>query len=517
MSSPSRRTFLRDVSTGMLIAAAGPLAPELGFSIAFADEGPESLSFGRLEPLVHLMQETPLSRLQPLLVGKLKRGDARLSDLIGAAALANAQTLGGEDYVGYHNEMALTPALEMAKRLPKEQRPLPVLKVIYRNSARLQEVGKRESLKQVKFPRADGRLPTGDELREAVRKGDMNQAEQVFAAVCQAPLKDAYNRMQPMVQDLPMVHRVVLAHRSWELANLLGPDHAHTLLRQALRYCVREENGFNKDHPYRNIRKLVPKALDQYRLLERGPGKRQPDDAWIETLADTIYRSSREEAIDVTAGALAEGMVPDAVAEALVLAASRLILCQDIDGERGKHTHGNSVGIHCCDAMNAWRHIARECDHANGTVSLLVGSFFVAGDSAYKQPPFPHAEHVKEIQGKNAEALLNEFDEAVRDNDQGRASAAVARYAEGGYPERAVFDRMLRFTVSEDGRLHGEKYFRTATEEFTRARPTFRWRHAISLARVTASAYGLNPKDEPGHRAPGYEEACRLLRLPKPD
>ena len=71
---------------------------------------------------------------------------------------------------------------------------------------------------------------------------------------------------------------------------------------------------------------------------------------------------------------------------------------------------------------------------------------------------------------------------------------------------------MLKYAVSEDGRLHAEKYLQTVTEEFATTRPAFRWRHLVALARVTASAYGFNMKDEPGHRAPGYEEACQLLR-----
>lgn len=138
----------------------------------------------------------------------------------------------------------------------------------------------------------------------------------------------------------------------------------------------------------------------------------------------------------------------------------------------------------------------------------------MAENRVSRQPPYPHSEHLEQIKATDAKALLNELDEAIRHNDQGRASAAAKRYANGSYPPRATFDRMLRFTVSEDGRLHGVKDYRTATEEFPRTRPAFRWRHAVSLARVTASAYGLNSNDEPGHRAPGYEEACRLLGLP---
>jgi hypothetical protein len=500
----------------MLVAAAGPLVADLGLASALADDGPETLSFGKFTPLVRMMQQTPADKLQPLLVDKLSCGETNLSELIGAAALANAQTLGGEDYVGYHCEMALTPALEMARELPAERQPLPVLKVLYRNTSRLQQVGDREVLKPLPHAKLADKHPTGEELRAAVRQCDLDQAEQLLARICQRPIDEAYNELQPMVQDLPMVHRVVLAHRSWQLAKLIGPDHAHTLLRQSLHYCAREEEGIVKEHghPYLDIRKLVPQALDQHRLLAGKPGKRKAEDKWVDALAETICRSTSQQAVDITATAMAEGMEIDAVAEALVLAANRVILCQDLDGERGRFTHGNSEGIHSSDAMNAWRHITRVCDHANGVVSLLVGSYFVAHGASFKQGPYPREEDLAKVKCTDSQALLDELDDAIRNNDQGRASAAAQRYADFGYASRLIFDRLLRFTVSEDGRLHGEKYYRTAVEEFARARPAFRWRHVISLARVTASSYGLDFNDKPGHRAPGYEEACRLLGLP---
>ena len=84
----------------------------------------------------------------------------------------------------------------------------------------------------------------------------------------------------------------------------------------------------------------------------------------------------------------------------------------------------------------------------------------------------------------------------------------------GGHSPEAVFDRLLKYTISEDGRLHGEKYFQTTQEEFRTTRPAFRWRQLIGLARVTASAYGYyDREDHYGRRAPGYEEACRLLKV----
>ena len=63
----------------------------------------------------------------------------------------------------------------------------------------------------------------------------------------------------------------------------------------------------------------------------------------------------------------------------------------------------------------------------------------------------------------------------------------------------------MNYAISEDGTLHAEKYYKTATEEFRRTRKAHRWDHLVALARVTASEYGK--------RADGYEQACGLLQL----
>src|SRR4051794_36266562 len=139
--SRTRRGFLAQVGEGMLIASVGPaLATELGLGDARAAERQDTLTFGPLEPLVKLMQETQVDKLMPALVGKLKSG-TDLKTLIAAGALANARTFGGQDYIGFHTLMALAPAYEMASELPEAQRPLPVLKVLYRNTNRIHAHG----------------------------------------------------------------------------------------------------------------------------------------------------------------------------------------------------------------------------------------------------------------------------------------------------------------------------------------------------------------------------------------
>jgi len=129
----------------MLVASLGSaVATDLGPATSFAADGTDALHFGQLEPLVALLQETPTTKLMPVLVGKLKEG-TELRTLVAAGALANARSFGGRHYEGYHTFMALAPAFEMSKELPETQRPLPVLKVLYRNATHIQLKGGRKN------------------------------------------------------------------------------------------------------------------------------------------------------------------------------------------------------------------------------------------------------------------------------------------------------------------------------------------------------------------------------------
>jgi hypothetical protein len=502
----------------MLIAGLGPaLAADLGLARTQAGEaGPERLNFGALEPLVALMQETPLHRLLPVLVEKYQAGTS-LRTLTAAAALANARTFGGHDYIGFHTIMALVPAYQMAQRLPADRRPLPVFKVLYRNTGRIQDFG---GVKQeVLHPVEAGELPPGGNggewLQAATRKADFNAAERTFAAlVKRQPAGEAFNHLQYAVEDEVDVHRVVLAWRSWALLDLTGKEQAHTLLRQSVRYAVRTEQSIaDKKRQPPAIRAVLPKLLDQYKLVGRPLGQRPADDAWVEHLSRTIYGASREQAADAAAAALAEGMAPEAVAEAMVLAANRLVLCDAgrpkewaQEGKPVGSCHGDSVGVHASDAANAWRNIARVSNPRNVVASLIVGAYHTAGQLQYqKKDPYPSAEHLGKVKAQDAAGLLKEAEGAIRDKDQFRACAVVHRYGELGHEARPVFDLLLRYAVSEEGALHAEKYYQTVSEEFAFLRPALRWRELTGLARVTASEYG--------YPARGYAEACDLLRV----
>lgn len=510
MTQNTRRTFLSNVGRGMLAGSLGTtLASDLGLSPLRASEETDSSTPDNLEPLISMMQETPLPQLQKVLVEKINSG-TDLKSLIAAGTLANARTFRGHDYIGFHTFMALAPALDMSDRLPAELKALPILKVLYRNTERIHAFGG-----------APGTLPTpptvkpdpnadGLALQAATRAGDQRKAEQILASMRGQPRGEIFNHVQYAVHDSTNVHRVVLAWRAWLAVDLVGEQHAQSLLSQSVRFCTdSSQHRLKRNQPEPRIWTTLPAVLDQYKLLDKAPGTREADDKWVEDLAFTILTGNPDSATDTVAQALAEGFQQDTVAEVISLAAN-LQLLHDPGRQKASSgdkvigsVHGDSVGVHASDAANAWRNIARVSNHRNSVVSLLLAAHNSAGlQSRMTREQWP-------LKDDQAERLTSEdkvlalIDRAVRNKDQALAGAAVKRYHDLGGHSKPVFDLMLGFATSEDGALHAEKFFRTVTEEFATTRKSLRWRQLVGLARVSASEYGK--------KSPGYHEACDLL------
>jgi hypothetical protein len=517
----SRREFLGNVGRGMLVASVGAAtAVDMGLAPAWADDGVgERLAFGGLEPLVGLMQDTPVRNLVPVLVEKLRAG-TDLKDLVAAAALANARTFGGEDYVGFHTLMALAPAYHMARELPEDRRALPVFKVLYRNTNRIQEHGGRPSevLHTVQPGALSAGQDSGEALRDAVRRKDMNEAERTFAAIAGGSPDDAFNSLLVAVADNTEVHRVVLPYRAWELLDVVGKDQAHTMLRQSVRYCVKSERDWTHNAEIDEPRSLLPRLFDQYHLPLSSPGTKQPGDEWVAAMCKTIFESSPSAAAEAVAAALAEGIDPNEIGEAIALAANQLVLRDAGRPERwaspGKppgSVHGDSIGVHASDAVNAWRNMARAVNPRNAAACLVLAGLEVARDRQgraaefLKWTPRPLPEILETVKTTDPKDLLAEAERAIQANKQEFASALVHRYGALGHDPAPVFSLLIQYAVSEDGALHAEKYYNTVREEFGRTRPAFRWRQLVALARVTAS--------ECGRPAPGIAQARELLKV----
>src|SRR5205823_14642519 len=181
------------------------------------------------------------------------------------------------------------------------------------------------------------------------------------------------------------------------------------------------------------------------------------------------FRSTPQQAAEIAAAALAEGMAPDAVGEAIALATNQLIL-RDVGRTARDETtnkplgsvHGDSIGVHACDSANAWRNMARVANARNTFACLILGAYQVAldrsnrGGNFLEWQPLPLKQHVDGIKSEAPAALLSEAEDAIRGNLQARAAAIVQRYGQLGHSPRAMFDLMLEYAISEDGSLHAE-------------------------------------------------------------
>jgi len=517
MKNYSRRAFHRKVGAGMISASIGvSLAHELGISTAIAekDKPSKSLTFGKLEPLVALMEETPPDKLQSIAVKKLKAGEVDLKDLMQAAALANARSFGGADYIGMHTLMAMKPTMLMAQQMPSERAPLVVLKILHRNSGQIQSGGsKGEKMHPVSPADLPVNSNTAELLNKAVHGKDRKKAERILAAIAAKSPENAFNDLLETIEESTSVHNVVFAHRSWEVLDFVGKEHAATMLRQSLRrFANMEKNGHTLSDPKL---KLLPKLLDEYSLFDRPLGESKASDEWMKEMTETIFSSTPEQSANAVAAALKEGISPDHVGEAISLAANQLVL-RDVgrvrnfkpDKELGS-IHGDSIGVHASDSANAWRNMAKISNDKNRIACLILGAYQATHDRISRGGDFlkwkarPPAEELAKVKGDDPGKLLAELEGVIRDGNQEQACAVTRKYGDLGHRERPLLDVLLKYAVSEDGALHGEKYYITTTTDFRDTRPAMRWNHLVGLARVTASESGLTAK--------GYGDACKML------
>ena len=346
----------------------------------------------------------------------------------------------------------------------------------------------------------------------------MNEAERTFAAIAAVSPDEAFNSLLVAVEDNTEVHRVVLPYRAWELLDVVGKEQAHTMLRQSVRYCVKSERDWTHSAETDEPRALLPRLFDQHHLPRTSPGTKRPGDEWVASMCKTIFESSPQSAADAVAAALADGIDPSDVGEAIALAANQLVLRDAGRPERwaspGKppgSVHGDSIGVHASDAVNAWRNMSRVVNPRNAAACLILAGYEVARDRQgrdaefRKWTPRPLAEVLEAVKTTDPKGLLTETESAIQANQQEIASALVHRYGALGHDPAPVFSLLLKYAVSEDGALHAEKYYRTVREEFTSTRPAFRWRQLVALARVTAS--------ECGRPAPGVAQAKELLKV----
>ena len=137
---------------------------------------------------------------------------------------------------------------------------------------------------------------------------------------------DAFNALQPAMQDDINVHRFVFAHRTYGLVGLARQGvRLHACCGSACGSAsITSRISIEHKQPESPIRALVPKLLDQYKLAGKTLGKRDPGDAAVDELASAIYNGPPDKSAEAVAAALADGIDPEVVGEAISLASNLL-------------------------------------------------------------------------------------------------------------------------------------------------------------------------------------------------
>lgn len=513
-----RRDFLATVGQGMLIAGVGyQTAFDMGLTQVRADDAPRDLTFGDLEPLVAWMQETPPQQLVSEAIKKLKNG-TDLKQLVTAASLANARAFGGEDYIGFHTLMALGPAYQMAQEAGNTpEAALPVLKVLYRNANRLQESGAAHQ-DQLHAIAAQGNRENnssyGTVLRAGVEKLDYATADQAIVNACSASAEEGYQALLEVVEDATEVHRVVLANRAWDLLEFVGIENATTLLRQSVHYCVKNQEYSSRS--FSECRAILPKLFEQFQLEKVTPGTKKMDEAWLAEFSTHLYKSTAAQSAEGIAAAIKEGIDPTSIFDAIAITTNELVLRdrgrvgnQIQDGKPAGSVHGDSIGVHASDSAHAWRGIGKASNQRNLYASLILSGYQSGLDRVNRGGDFQgweayplEADRAK-ITTDNPKELITLLDSAMRNSDQASATAITERYGRAGHDAAPLLDLLRLYATKQDGALHAEKYYFTATTEFRRLPSSYRWKQLQALARVLASGAGYG--------APGLEEAREQL------
>jgi len=503
----------------MFVASIGSaLAVDMGLTPAFAAEEPSSrISFGAMDGLVDMLQSTPVDKLLPLVVEKIKAGTT-LKDLTAAAALANARAFGGEDYIGFHTLMALGPALYMAGQEEGKDAALPVLKVLYRNTEQIQKTGKSSSDTIKPIQLVASALPSGaneaEALREAVHRGDRSAAEQLLATSVAHSPTNGFNALLPTVDESTDVHRVVLMHRAWDMLSIVGQENALSMLRQSLGYCLKNEKYAVQYAG--DVRKTLPRVMDQFKLDTRECGTKEVDAKWVMDMVNTLFTATPQQGAEAIAAAIVDGISPQRITEAISLTANQLVLRdagrREKEVQPGKpigSVHGDSIGVHASDSAHAWRHIALAANNRNRNAALVLAGYQVALDRVERGGDFqnwknrPVEEDLAKVTSNEICHLLGDLKDAIKANDQSLACAVTAKYGQLDLAPANLLHILRDFAISQDGALHAEKYYKTTSDDFANTSRELRWRHLIGLARVTASEFG--------REASGHHQACELL------
>ena len=248
-------------------------------------------------------------------------------------------------------------------------------------------------------------------------------------------------------------HLLDFCNKAFELLDLIGWEHARTILPTVVRQLVHARGGEETDswrHPLDLAPVLHEVGRELPELLRQGEGRR-----WdrVAELSEDLLGDDPLQIIELLRDAIRAGARPEQLTRALSYAAAQRI------------AHFGSVNefpdwitaLHTFTYCNALHQAMKRCVSPELVRGVFHGAISVYLDRFLNIPParLPATDASLDGEPSKAADLLQKLLDLLDQRDQLDAAArVVARYLRLGHDVRPLFDALTRAAVREDADFH---------------------------------------------------------------
>jgi hypothetical protein len=485
----SRRSLLKTTATTGAILGLG----DLGFlsrlnpvSAAEAKLEPNVVRLApEIEPLVHLIEKTPRDHLLEEVADRIHKG-LSYREVLAALLLAGVKNVEPRPAVGFkfHTVLVVNAAHLASLASPAEHRWLPIFWALdYYKGAEAQDVKER-----------------GDWTMSAVKESDVPPAHKAKAAFIDAmdnwdePAADAAiagfartagaNEIYELffrygMRDFRDIgHKAIYVANSFRTLQCIGWQHAEPVLR-SLAYALLAHQGENPakrddaaDRPFRRNEELAKKLGDNWQ-----EGKL--DTSATTEMMETLRTASNGDACEQVVKLLAAGVAPQAIWDALHVAAGELLMRQP-----------GIVAIHAVTSTNALHYAFQTSDNDETRRLLLLqnAAFVTLFRDAMKARGGVKDVTIDSLTADDQSSPVKPVDQILAELGKDPMSAArdlmsrLKKPAGDSLPSQEFMDaaRVLVFLKGDDA--HDYKFSSAVCEDYYHVSPE--WRDAYLATNV---------------------------------
>ncbi|CAN5629690.1 hypothetical protein BH23PLA1_BH23PLA1_28440 [soil metagenome] len=449
--------------------------------------GPDAARFRpEIEPVVRWIEETPRNRVFDRAVKEMNEG-LSYRDLMAGLFLAGIRNIKPRP-VGFkfHAVMVINSAHVLGQTAPMEDRLLPMFWALDNfKSSQAQDIQEGDwTLSKVDEAHVPSPLQAEATFNQAMDAWDADAADAAVAGLCRsagaAGTMEAFWRYA--VRDQRNIgHKPIFAMQCWRTLQSIGWEHAEPVLR-SLAFGMLDTQGDRRAGPvgpYEANLENADKIRDDWQT-----GKL--DAEATRSLLATIREASPEDASAEVLRLLNDGIHPDSLWDAVILAGSEMFIRDP-----------SIAPLHAVTAANSLHYIyGASGDETTRKLALLQGAgwlpLYRSRTSGRSDLQIDKMEPV-ELESEGEEALAEIFHTV--DSDRAQAAAKAATYLKQGGSAELFFAHARRLIFHKGRDSHDYKYGAAAWEEHQLATDP-RWQPVLAAA-LTGKVPGLGSADSP--------------------